>query len=374
MKKFLGLKIQIGGFSVGEEVVIITKKKFLNALGVATDMFGLRGNITKIENGIYTVNTSNETFTLTTWDIVSTQDYESNKQQFLESKRKYDEEMAHTIEYDEEMAALESFDTRLLTPSSSKWKPPLTKTTVAAPESESSLSFLSPIKQTEATSLQQFVPLQSPSGSTKIQGSMIGSRYRNKFTGKEGMIILNIEPTAWLCEEENETVCLWEQEMVSLDQRPFITNFRGDSEIIKATGNKSLDFIKEVMNDYVTRCVRLSLEHKFISDSEIEIIGKECSKPFANRHYSNLNKIEPLKILFDRLNKIMAAMESWLDHENWFLLKGHYDNKIRTKGGFMYNRQSFSLYIAEAFYIRIVGIKKLYESETYLSYVYDNKK
>jgi hypothetical protein len=202
---------------------------------------------------------------------------------------------------------------------------------------------------------------------------IIGTRYRNKFTGKEGVIMLDIEPSAWMCDEEDNIVCLWEQEMVSLDERPFITNFVGDPDMIKANQNKSIDFIKEVMSDYITRCVRLSLERKYITDSEIEIIGKECSKPFADRFYSNLNKILPLKILFDRLNNIMNAMESWLDRENWFLLKGHYDNKIRTKGGIMYNRQSFSLYIAEAFYIRIVGIKKLYESEKYISLLYDKK-
>jgi hypothetical protein len=187
----------------------------------------------------------------------------------------------------------------------------------------------------------------------------VNDRYRNKFTGKEGIITESIEQNAWMCIEEGEYVCLYEAEMISVSEPiPFITNFKGDSVVLKENGNTSVDFIKGLLNDYLSRSARIAFQNKLLTEDDLRRIGNECSKPFKERSLTNIINIKLVSILTSRYDKIINMLISWSGF-HWVELKNQYEANIRSKGGDEFNSDSFFVLIIEAFYNRIIAIIKI---------------
>jgi hypothetical protein len=187
----------------------------------------------------------------------------------------------------------------------------------------------------------------------------VGKRYKNKFTGNEGEIREKIkysEIPAWLCFEDYESgssewVCLFEIEMTSVTgETPFITHFNGTPSEIKALGNKSVDFITHLVNDYITKFARTT--YPMLKAEELKKIGDESSKSFQNIKIIEGLYIIPL--LKQKIGSIMLMLKDW-EGFNWDALTRFYQGKI----GSMFTLDKLFLYLIGHLYNRIMLIKKI---------------
>jgi hypothetical protein len=192
----------------------------------------------------------------------------------------------------------------------------------------------------------------------------VGNTYRNKFTGKIGTVMEIIEPKAWMCIEEEKLICLYEVEMINVSEEPpFIINFNGTpeklkEEALKTNGNERLVFIKEILNDYLSRGARIAFQNSNLTENELLRIGQECSKPFVDRNLENIRNIKLIQGLTNKYENLLDMLITW-DSDMWKELKNHYLTKIRQKQGTVFNYNFFYIYHIELFYNRYMAILRI---------------